>query len=40
MLDEANARRYRSEAPDLRAAAEIMALAVERCGEPDVAGSM
>jgi AcrR family transcriptional regulator len=34
LLDDANTARYGGEGPDLVAAAEIMALAVERCGEP------
>jgi AcrR family transcriptional regulator len=34
LLDDANAQRYGGEGPDLRAAAEIMALAVDRCATP------
>ena len=34
LLDDANTQRYGGEGPDLRAAAEIMALAVDRCVAP------
>ena len=34
LLDDANTQRYGGEGPDLRAAAEIMALAVDRCAAP------